>query len=238
MIKALILGGGNSEIPLIRECTRRGFYTITLSKDKRQVGHLYSNKAIYNDYSSLDEVLEIAKQLKPDLVIPGANDFSLLTATRVAEILKLTPTDSSEVLDTLIKKDKFKDFARSYDIPVGNYIVVTNSENLENIIPKVKFPCIVKPVDLTGGKGMSRVDSPLHLIEKLKSAQSVSRSDKIVIEDWFEGTLHSYSMLVKDGSIIFEYFDTEFCIDRPFLVSSSISSCNLEFPQRVSQTLL
>jgi biotin carboxylase len=227
MKKALILGGGNSELPLIRECTRRGFYTITVSNDRRQIGHLSANKAVYSDYSSFDEIIKIARSEKPDIVIPGANDFALSTATKVAEVLKLPATDSCEVIDTLIQKDKFKEFALSYNIPVGHFKVISDIESFKTNISSLKFPVIVKPVDLTGGKGMSRVDYPENLIEKISIAQAASRSNNVVVEDWFEGTLHSCSMLVKDGASVFEYFDTEYCDDLPFLVSSSTSECNL-----------
>jgi len=46
----------------------------------------------------------------------------------------------------------------------------------------------------------------------------------LIAEEWFDGSLHSYSTIIKDQKIIFEYFDSEFCLYHDFLVSTSISS--------------
>jgi len=71
MSSLLILGGGHSEIPLIKASKELGFYVITTGYNRDGLGHKYSDEYIYADFSNKDEILNIVKERKIDFIVPS-----------------------------------------------------------------------------------------------------------------------------------------------------------------------
>jgi biotin carboxylase len=82
---------------------------------------------------------------------------------------------------------------------------------------------MVKPVDLTGGKGISTISNSSGFKQAIKHSTELSKLSSVVIEEFFDGTLHSYSTIIKNSKIVFEYADNEYCHPTPYLVSTSTS---------------
>jgi hypothetical protein len=81
---------------------------------------------------------------------------------------------------------------------------------------------LVKPVDMSGGKGISKVSNTSHNIaEIIEKAFAVSKAKRIVIEDFVEGTRHGCSALIKNQKVIFSFFDNEHYYINPYLVSAA-----------------
>ncbi|MCX6210930.1 MAG: ATP-grasp domain-containing protein, partial [Bacteroidetes bacterium] len=182
-----------------------------------------SDEYIEGDFSNSKLMLEIAKKTKCNFILSGANDFAYLSACEVADKLKLPGFDNPTTAYTLHHKNLFKEIAKSIKLPVTKFIITdvkkNNSQDLEDLV----FPLIVKPVDLTGGKGISLVQTKKELNNAFLLSNKYSRSDKVIIEEFFYGSLHSYSTIIENEKIIFEYSDNEFCNSTPFLVTTSTS---------------
>jgi biotin carboxylase len=229
MTKLLIVGGNHSDVPLIKAGILQGHEVYTTGNRPDHPGHKISNRYIPGDYSDPNEILNVARKIGADFIVPGSNDFAMISAAFVAEQMQLPGYDSLATNLLIHRKDLFKKFANTFDMPVCRNVTVDTESNvkIEDQIEALTYPLIVKPVDLTGGKGISKIDRPDELATAIKEAVKISHHKSIVIEEFFEGSLHSYSVIIENGIIIFEYFDTEMCLFQDFLVSSSISICNI-----------
>jgi len=215
MKKILIIGGSHSELPLVRESKKMGLYTITVG-NVRGNAHLEADKSYLIDYSNKEAVLELAIKENIDYVCFGAHDLSMITTAYVAEKLNLEIFDDFNTTCNLHHKDKFKKIAMKHNL---NITKIFNVDNIDNI----EFPVVVKPVDMGGGKGISIVKNKIELQQALKKAKEYSKSGRIIVEEYFKGSLHSISTFIINKKIVFYYVDNEYpCLNNPFGVCLSI----------------
>lgn len=219
--KLLILNGSHSEIPLIKSAKSLGFYVITTGNNPGLIGHRYSDECLYVDYSNPNAVLEIAKKQNIDAVCSCSNDFGIITASYISEKMGLSGHDSYETTKILHEKDLFKKFSMENDIPTPYAESFDDMDKALSSIKKRTFPLIVKPIDMSGGKGVSLVSSARELPEAIKLSFSSSRSKRIVIEDFLEGSQHSFSTFILKGKVVFYFSDNEYSYPNPYLVSTS-----------------
>jgi len=219
----LILGGSHSEIPLIKAAKPLGLSISTTGNRPEQIGHLFSDKYFHGDFSNFDEMLSVAKRSKCDFICAGANDYSYLSACYVAEKLNLSGFDSLETAFAIHHKHLFKPIASNLGLPTTNFRVIDLSRHLELDNLQLNLPLMIKPVDLTGGKGIVKVNQLTELKPALIAIRDVSKEKFAIVEEYFEGSLHSYSTIIVDGRVVFQYADNEYCYPNPYLVSASTS---------------
>ena len=83
--RVLILNGSLSEIPLIEEAHKLGYYVVTSGNAPSLIGHAYADEYIPCDYSDKEAVLDLVRKHRIDRIISCANDFGAITASYVAE---------------------------------------------------------------------------------------------------------------------------------------------------------
>ena len=173
--KLLLLGGSHAEIPLIKAAKELGWYVITTGNNRDGLGHPYADKTVFADFSNKEAMLELARTEGVQAVCSGCNDFALLSTVYVCEKLGIPGHDSYATSLEIHHKDKYRALATRLGIPTPRAITVkvTGSEfaanqgevtskdcaDFETAIAQLTFPIIVKPVDLTGGKGVHRAST-------------------------------------------------------------------------------
>lgn len=219
--KLLVLNGSHSDIPLIEAGKKLGYYVISTGNRPDLIGHKYADEYHSADFSDKKEIYELAKKLKIDAICSCANDFGAITAAYVAEKIGLPGHDPYEIALKLHHKDKFKKFSKEYNIKTP---VAESFENIEVAINKKEefnYPIIVKPIDLTGGKGITKVYSEFEFEQAVTKAFNMSHQHRIVIESFIEGTQHSFSTFLVNKKVIAYFSDNEYSYLNPYLVSTS-----------------
>lgn len=224
MTRLLVLNGSHSDIPLIEAGKRLGFEVITTGNAADLPGHQLADAYHAGDFSDRDEMLSLAQKLEIDAVCSCANDFGATTAAYIGEHLNIPGHDSYSTAVLLHNKDRFKQFARELNLSTPDYlefrdITAAESALRNGLLPD--FPVIVKPVDLTGGKGVSKVMSSADFMPAVKTAMQLSRENAIVVEDFIDGQLHSFNSFLINGEVAFAFSDNEYSYKNPYLVSSS-----------------
>ncbi len=221
MKKMLILNGGHSELTLIEEAQKLGYYVITSGNRPDLIGQTRSDKYIFGDYSDPELMLALAKENEIDAVCSCANDFGAITAAYIAEKMGLPGHDSYETTRMLHQKDGFKSYARRMNLqsPISDiYTDFLQALQHEN---RYEYPLIVKPSDLTGGKGVCRVDNAREYEKAVRYAFERSRKKSIVVERFVEGSYHSLSTFLVDRKVIAYYSDNEYSFVNPYFVDTS-----------------
>ena len=227
--KMLLLGGGHAEIPLIQAAQSLGWYVITTGNDRKGLGHPYADKNVFVNYSDKDAMLELAKNEGVQAVCSGCNDFALLSTVYVCEKLGLPGHDSYATSLEIHHKDKYRALATRLGIPTPRAITVRTSNRTENCadfetaIAQHTFPIIVKPVDLTGGKGIHRAANADEAREAYKDACSRTRQDHIMVEEFVQGSNHGFSAMLVKGKVAFAFADNEQYYINKYMVSGANS---------------
>ncbi len=221
--KLLIVGGSYGDIPLIIEAQKLGFYVITTGNNPNDLGHKFSDEVHLRDFSKKDEILELARNLKIDAIVPSCHDLSMISSSYVAERLNLKGFDSYETTINLHHKDKFRKIATELNLMVPNFLSFEDLEEAKNSLKFFTFPCIVKPIDLGGGKGITILYYLDKIDEAIDYAFEFSKSKRIVVEEFVNGSLHSFSAFLKNQKVINYFADNEFSSVNPYGVSTSTS---------------
>ncbi len=242
----LIAGGSHSDIPLIKAGKKLGYHVITSGNRPFDLGHKYSDEIQLADFSDSDAILELAKKNKIDAICAGCNDFSALSCSYVAQELGLPGHDTYENAKTIHHKDKFRDFIKKIGIPSPRAIGCSSMQEVELALNVLNYPLIIKPVDLTGGKGIARVESRVEAISSAVNAFSVSKSKRIVVEEFICGSRHGFSSIIRNGRVVFHFSDDEYYHISQYLVSaaSTPTSCSdrtiyalIEYCETIASTL-
>jgi len=216
MKKILILGGSHSELPLVNEAKKLGLYTICIGNIKGNA-HFAADESYLIDYSNKELVLKFAKEKKVDYICFGAHDLSMISTAYVAEKLGFHQFDAYDTTIKLHHKDRFKQVILDHNLSTTK---VYKYETCEEI----KYPVIVKPIDLGGGKGITIVKDKIQLEKAIAYALECSKTKQYIIEEFFYGSLHSISTFIVNKKIRFFYHDNEFnCPNNQFGVCLSIS---------------
>lgn len=202
--KILLLGGSAQQVIAIETAKHLGYYTILCDYLPDNPGQYEADKFYLISTTAKDAVLEIAQKEKIEGVLAYASDPAAPTAAYVAEKLEL-PGNPFKSVEILCNKDRFRKFL------LENGFSVPNAKGYSLAIDAVKekdefeYPIIIKPVDSSGSKGATVLDTEDGLSEALNFAFSFSRSHRIIIEHYIEKK-HPYliggDIFIKDGKIV------------------------------------
>ena len=221
MKRILITAGSHSEIPLIRAAKEMGYYVISTGTDKDGLGHKESDEYIHGDFSDKEFVYTIAKTNNIEAIVSGCNDFAYLSAAYACERLGLPGHDTYSNAEIIHHKDKFRSLTQSLGIKTPQVFKCASKAETRKIADKVTFPVLVKPVDLTGGKGVCVCNSSEELLNSFNVAMSVTRKPYVIIEEYVTGTNHGASVLLKDKKVVFYVFDDEQYFQNKYLVQGA-----------------
>ena len=219
--KLLTLNGSHSEIALIQAAKKSGFHVITSGNAPHLTGHQYADEYHPVDYSDNEKALQLAQKLKIDFICSCANDFGAITASFIAEKMGLPGHDPYDIALLLHHKDSFKKFSLDNDLPVPFSKSFNEQEQALKSVESFTFPVIIKPVDLTGGKGISTAHNEDEYSTGIKNAFDLSRQKRVVVEDFFHGTQHSFSSFLVNKKVVFYFSDNEYSHIDPYYVSTS-----------------
>ena len=237
----LLLGGSHAEIPLIKAAQALGWFVITTGNNRDGLGHPYADKTVFADFSDKDAMLELARAEGVTAVCSGCNDFALLSTVYVCERLGLPGHDSYATSLEIHHKDKYRALAQKLGIPTPRAMVVRNEKEFEAAIcgkpvcdacgkeyaktegdvGGLVFPIIVKPVDLTGGKGIHRAANADEARAAYRDALSRTREDHVVVEEFVQGTNHGFSAMLVKGEVAFAFADNEQYFINKYMVSGA-----------------
>ena len=219
--KLLIAGGGYADIPLIKAAKSLGYYVVTTGNRPEEMGHKVSDEYRPADYSDPEAMLELAIDIEIDAICPCCNDFSAISSAYVAEKLGLPGYDSYDTSKLIHHKDSYRKFAMENDIPTPYAMGFDDIETALSSVGDFRFPLIIKPVDLTGGKGITKVTDQSEIKVALEDAFAISKLGRVVIEEFIDGSRHGFSAFIRDGKVVFHFTDNEHYYLNPYMVSAA-----------------
>jgi len=244
--RILFLGGSKFQIPPIKYAKEQGHYVITCDYLPDNPGHIYADEYYNISTTDIEAVLELSRELKIDGIVAYASDPAAPTQAYVANAMGL-PSNPFESVMILSRKDYFRSFLEKHDFLVPKSESFNTLEESLSWFKLLEKPVIVKPVDSSGSKGVTKVYNEQELEDAFSYALEFSRVKRVVLEEFFErdGYQVAGDGFVVDGKLLFrcwanEHFDKN-C--NPFVpigesFPSIMSDYTLEQAQKETQRLL
>jgi biotin carboxylase len=213
MRKILFLGGAPTQIPPIKYALGQGHHVITLDYLPDNPGHKLGHK--YYNVSTTDKeaVLEVAKAENIDGIVAYASDPAAPTAAYVAEKMGL-PGNPYESVKILSRKDLFRDFLAKHNFNVPRAKAFYEEAEAKAWLDQIGVPAFVKPVDSSGSKGVTHLQSAESFHDAFEHALRFSRERKVVVEEEIvrQGYQVAGDGFILDGELVFrcwadEHFD-------------------------------
>lgn len=234
--RLLITGGSHSEMPIIEAAQSLGWYVISTGNDEGAKGHMIADKYVKGDFSDKDFVYRLAKEEKVSAIISGANDFAYISAAFACDRLGLPGHDSYETARTIHIKNKFREVQREMGIKAPNIVRCRTIAECREAVKEIGFPLLVKPVDLTGGKGVKVCIELNETLQAFEDAMSITRESYVILEQYIRGSAHGITTLLKNQKVVYYIIDNEQYGLNKYLVLGACSPSDI--PQHAEFSII
>jgi biotin carboxylase len=198
---AIVLGANAGQADLIRYLKERDWTVTAVSG--RQVGdpgETLAHRFVKLDIRDVDAVGALAREHKADIVYSISSDVAITAATEVSEKLSLPHFFDSGLIDVFNKKPLLRAFLNSRNLSPVAFAEVKSAEEASDWSV---FPCVVKPTDAQGQRGVQKVFDKAHLTKAIEIAIDACKEPRsAIIEAFLEGVEISCNVLVSDGELV------------------------------------
>lgn len=215
--KLVVIGANDFQNQLILKAKARGMETHVFAWQVGDVGERTADYFYPISITEKEEILEKCKEIKPDGIISIASDLASITVNYVAEHLGLPGNGMESARIATNKYLMRKAFEKQGDPSPKNY---RSDELNEKVIADLQFPLIVKPVDRSGSRGISKINSVDELADAMKIAEKLSFEKKAIIEEFVEGQEYSVEYISYHGKHSFLALTKKYTTEAPHFIET------------------
>ena len=202
MKKMLIMGTCHGTKAIIEYAKSIGIYTIVTDYNppEKSAGKRLADEFWMISTSDLDVLEKKCREEAIDAVISGVSDFNQEMTLMLCNRLGLPCYCTKEAWHYSRDKSDFKALCRRVGAPIPEDYFIS-AELTKEELDSVKFPVVVKPVDLSGNRGVSYCYNKDDLVKAYRYAQSVSKSDRIIVERMLCGEEWYGTYAIAEGEV-------------------------------------
>lgn len=212
--RVMLLGSGELGKEVIIALQRFGVEVIAVDRYENAPGHQVAHRAYTINMADGDALLELVKKEKPDLIVPEieALDTDMLAQIEQEGLAEVIPKARATQL-TMNREGIRTLAAEELGLPTSKYAFAESMDEIKCAIDNgVGYPCIVKPVMSSSGKGQSTIKAEADIKTAWDYAKSGGRVDhgRVIVEEMiqfdYEITLLTVRALNEEGVV-----QTHFC---------------------------
>ncbi|MCZ8257617.1 MAG: formate-dependent phosphoribosylglycinamide formyltransferase [Polaromonas sp.] len=198
--KVMLLGSGELGKEVLIALQRLGVETIATDRYENAPGQQVAHHARTITMSDPAQLKALIEKEKPDLVVPEIEAIAtpMLEELEAAGIVRVIPTARAARL-TMDREGIRRLAAETLGVPTSPYVFCDSLQELQAAIDsKIGYPCIVKPVMSSSGKGQSKIAGP----DDVKKAWDYAMA----------GGRVSHGRVIVEGFIDFDYEITQLTV--------------------------
>jgi len=212
--RVMLLGSGELGKELIVSLQRFGVEVIAVDRYANAPGHQVAHRAHVIDMTDGAALRALVEQERPQIIVPEIEAIATETLAEIESegLATVVPTARATQL-TMNREGIRRLAAEKLHLPTSAYAFADSLEQLRAAIDAgIGYPCVVKPVMSSSGKGQSRIEGPDDVATAWNYARSTGRVDRgrVIVEELvhfdFEITLLTVRSRNGSGRI-----DTQFC---------------------------
>jgi len=212
--KVMLLGSGELGKEVLIALQRLGVETIAVDRYDNAPGHQVAHHARTITMSDPAQLKALIEAERPHLVVPEIEAIAtpMLQELEAAGVVRVIPTARAARL-TMDREGIRRLAGEALGLPTSPYKFCDSLAELQAAIDGgIGYPCIVKPVMSSSGKGQSKIDGPADVQKAWDYAMSGGRvgPGRIIVEGFidfdYEITQLTVRALGADGKV-----ETHFC---------------------------
>ncbi len=216
--KVMLLGSGELGKEVLIALQRLGVETIAVDRYDHAPGQQVAHHARTITMSDPAQLKALIERERPQLVVPEIEAIAtpMLEELEAAGVVRVIPTARAARL-TMDREGIRRLAAETLALPTSPYKFCDSLAELQAAIDGengkgIGYPCIVKPVMSSSGKGQSKIDGPADVQKAWDYAMAGGRvgPGRVIVEGFidfdYEITLLTVRALGADGQV-----ETQFC---------------------------
>ena len=212
--KVMLLGSGELGKEVIIALQRLGVEVIAVDRYENAPGHQVAHRFHVIDMTDAQALRALVEQEQPDIIVPEIEAIAtdMLVEIERDGLAQVIPAASATRL-TMNREGIRQLAAETLGLRTSRYGFASSLNELHQIIDGgVGYPCIVKPVMSSSGKGQSTIESPDDIEKCWNYAMDSGRVNhgKVIVEEMirfdYEITLLTIRSVMTDGKV-----ETTFC---------------------------
>lgn len=211
--KVMLLGSGELGKEVIISLQRLGVEVIAVDRYPHAPGHQVAHRFYSINMADPQALRDLVEKERPHLIVPEIEAIATdeLAAIEQEGLAKVIPTARAAQL-TMNREGIRRLAAETLGLPTSQYFFASSLEEMRQAVEAVGYPCFVKPVMSSSGKGQSMIKTADEIEAAWNYALSAGRvnHDRVIVEACihfdYEITLLTVRALGANGEI-----ETHFC---------------------------
>ena len=211
--KVMLLGSGELGKEVIISLQRLGIEVIAVDRYPDAPGHQVAHRSHVIDMTDGKTLAELIALENPDLIVPEIEAIATPTLVELenAGKVRVIPTARAAWL-TMNREGIRRLVAEELGLPTSPYRFADTLDEMRAACDAIGYPCIVKPVMSSSGKGQSKVDNTGEVDAAWEYAATGGRvkNGRVIVEGFvdfdYEITLLTVRAINANGQV-----ETQYC---------------------------
>ena len=207
-IKVMLLGSGELGKEVIIELQRLGVETIAVDRYAGAPAAQVAHRAHVIDMTDAKALRALVEQERPHLIVPEIEALATDELVRIEDDGLAIVIPTARAAHITMNRERIRVLAaETLNLPTSPYAFASSLEELQAAAAKIGFPCFVKPVMSSSGKGQSRLLQAGDVAAAWDKALSAGRvrEARVIVEGEIPFDFEITQLTVRAGS------GTHFC---------------------------
>ncbi|MEE4025127.1 formate-dependent phosphoribosylglycinamide formyltransferase [Gordonia sp. PKS22-38] len=187
--KVMVLGAGELGKEVTIAFQRLGVEVIAVDRYADAPGQQVAHHAEVVDMTDGDALLALIDRYRPHYVVPEIEAIATEALVEVENraLAEVIPT-AHAVVATMNREGIRRLADEELGLPTSPYLFASSQEELEASVSEIGFPCVVKPVMSSSGKGQTVVRAPADIEAAWQTATTGARvqGERVIVEGFIE----------------------------------------------------
>ncbi len=210
----MLLGSGELGKEVIIALQRLGVEVIAVDRYENAPGHQVAHRAHVINMTDGAALAALIEQEKPDLIVPEIEAIATETLVKLEEAGRARVIPTARAAWLTMNREGIRRLAgETLGLATSPYRFADSLEELKAAIDQIGYPCVIKPVMSSSGKGQSKIDGPDEIESAWNYAAAGGRVDagRVIVEGFidfdYEITLLTVRSLNENGDTITSFCD-------------------------------
>lgn len=216
--KLAIIGASYLQLPLITSAKQRGIETHVFAWKCGDVGETEADFFYPISIVEKEQILEKCREIGIDGICSIASDLAMVTVNYVAERMHLIG-NSIACTEVSTNKHKMRQCFEANHDPSPKSLCVRSVEDLKGV--HLDYPVIVKPVDRSGSRGITKLTDANGLENAIAHAMEQGFEKCALVEEFVTGEEYSVEFLSWQGEHHFLTITKKFTTGAPGYIETA-----------------
>jgi phosphoribosylglycinamide formyltransferase 2 len=204
-VKVMLLGSGELGKEVVIELQRLGVETIAVDRYANAPAHQVAHRAHVIDMTDAKALRAVVEKERPHLLVPEIEALATDELVRIEADGLCTVIPTARAAHITMNRERIRVLAaEELKLPVSPYAFASSLEEMQAACARIGFPCFVKPVMSSSGKGQSRLKSVEDVASAWEKALSAGRvrEARVIVEGEikFDFEITQLTVRAKDGT--------------------------------------